>query len=120
VISAISLSLHDGLVPAPFSEHVRGRDTPFLRSLSPGLAHSRCSLEESLRGKKEHIVMRKATLFEGCEIGETNFGVTTIKIGVQAIHFVSFAIKLESKRLYHHWRRRFLARFCLDSPTETN
>jgi hypothetical protein len=137
--------LQGGLVPTPFSRHVRGRDTPLMRSLSlslslcmaalyrrlspcmylrgryspflrspslhgglyrhfsPGmyeeeirhLCHLSLCLQlthdaarKSLRGKKEHIAMRKAPLFEGCEIGETNFGVTTFKIGVQAIHFI--------------------------------
>jgi hypothetical protein len=68
------------------------------------------------------MVVQKGTHFlKGCEeSGETEkIGVTTIKIGVQANHF-HFAIYLESKRLYHHGRRRLLARFGLDGPMETN
>jgi hypothetical protein len=33
-VCAISLCLYDGLAPVPFSRHVPGRDTPFMRPLS--------------------------------------------------------------------------------------
>jgi hypothetical protein len=84
-----SLSLHGGLYrhfsPGMYEEEIR-----HLCDLSLRLQLTHDAARKSVRGKKEHIVMRKAPLFEGCEIGETNFGVTTIKIGVQAIRFISF------------------------------
>jgi hypothetical protein len=74
----------------------RRRHAHSVVSLSLCLQLTHDAARKSLRGKKEHIVMRKAPLFEGCEIGETNFGVTTIKIGVQAILFICHKARIQT------------------------
>jgi hypothetical protein len=68
-ISAISFSLHGGLLPAPFSMPVLGRDTPFLRnsfSLYGGLVpalFSRQPYEEEIRHFCESLSLCMVALY---------------------------------------------------------
>jgi hypothetical protein len=65
VISAISLSLHGGLVPAPSSRHVRGKDKLFLRYLYLCMVASYRHLSPGTREEEIHHFCESVSLYGG-------------------------------------------------------